>query len=239
MTQHDFHTDSYKSAFEAEVTAVVDGNGVVLSRTCFYPGGGGQPHDIGSLKWGEEEVAVERVSPSPHGVIHWLEARAPSVGTQVHGSIDWARRYALMRTHTALHILCGLIWRDHERLSTGCDMQPGAAHIDFELDSVTPELLAELETCANQDIVARRPVVVSTMERAEAEKIPGLIKTKVNLLPKHLTQLRLVEIVGLDLQADGGTHVANTSEVGGIRITRYKSKGRQNKRIYIELTEAN
>ncbi len=168
-------------------------------------------------------------------MLHWIEGEPPAVGTRVRGTLDWERRYALMRTHTALHILCGIIWRDYRRLSTGCDIKPLAAHIDFEMDIVDAEVRTRLQTSVDQEVAAARPIRVAVMERAEAERIPDLLRTKVNLLPDDLTRIRTVEIVGLDLQADGGTHVANTAEVGGARITRYKSKGRRNRRFYIEL----
>jgi misacylated tRNA(Ala) deacylase len=235
MTELLYHRDAYRTSFDAEVVAVSDDGAALLDSTAFYPGGGGQPHDVGSLSTADWQAQVVRVAPGPDGVRHWLDGSPPPVGTAVLGTIDWDRRYALMRTHTALHILCGLIWRDLRRLSTGCDMKPLTAHIDFELDEVGPETLTRLQAGMDQEIAAARPIEVAILPRREAEAIPDLLRTKVNLLPANLTHIRTVAIVGLDLQADGGTHVANTAEVGAVRIVRYKSKGRQNKRLYLEL----
>ena len=237
MTKPDYYDDAYATRFEARVTGTREGNGVVLDRTSFYPGGGGQPHDIGTLAWNGHRVSVDRVSREGEDIVHWLAGPPPDSGTSVTGEVEWDRRFALMRTHTALHILCGVIWERYQALSTGCGMQPGRAHIDFELESVTPEMLVELEEAMNGEVAAARRVSTRTVDRAEAEATPALIKTKVNLLPSHLTRIRVVDIEGLDAQADGGTHVANTSEVGTVRIVRYKSKGRQNKRLYVELDD--
>lgn len=236
MTVLEYYQDAYRSSFNAAVVAVTDNNGVVLDRTAFYPGGGGQPHDLGELTWGAGRAPVEKVSYASGRIIHGLEAEPPPVGTAVEGTLDWDRRYALMRTHTALHILCGVIWRDYHRLSTGCDMKPLAAHIDFELDAVDAEMLSHLQNAVVAEIAAGHAIKTYSLVRSEAEQIPDLVRTKINLLPEHLKEIRIVEIVDLDLQADGGTHVANTSEVGDFRLARYKSKGRQNKRLYIELS---
>jgi misacylated tRNA(Ala) deacylase len=237
MTDLEFHRDAYKSAFDAEIVAVSAGGAVLLDRTCFYPGGGGQPHDTGLLTAPNWEARVHRVTPGPDGPQHWIDGSAPSVGSVVRGTLDWDRRYALMRTHTALHILCGVIWRDYRRLSTGCNMTPLAAHIDFALDAVDAATVARLESAVNAEVTAARAIVVGVRENVEASALAELLRTQVNLLPEGLTAIRTVEIVGLDLQADGGTHVANTREVGPVRITRYKSKGRENKRLYIEIPE--
>lgn len=235
MTESIFYADAYQKAFEGRVASVGEAGGIVLDRTCFYPGGGGQPHDTGVLEANGQRWVVDRMQRDGAGIVHVAEGDPPEPGAAVTGEVDWARRYALMRTHTALHILCGVIWQRYEALSTGCGMQPDGAHIDFELETVTPEALADLQAAANAEVAAARAVETYTVDRAEAEATPALIKTKVNLLPKHLTEVRVVDIVGLDAQADGGTHVANTREVGPIELVRYKSKGRQNKRLYIEL----
>lgn len=237
MTDLEYQRDAYRMAFDAEVLGIIDGRAVILDRTCFYPGGGGQPHDTGFLACDEWQARVPRVSSGADGVLHWIDRTPPPVGTTVHGSLDWDRRYALMRTHTALHLLCGIIWRDYRALSTGCAMKPLAAHIDFELDTVDAETLARLQAAVGEEVAAARPVAIAIRDRSDAERIPSLLRTKQNLLPQGLTHIRTVEIVGLDLQADGGTHVANTVEVGGARITRYKSKGRRNKRLYLELSQ--
>jgi misacylated tRNA(Ala) deacylase len=172
-------------------------------------------------------------------MLHYLADTAdlPAVGEAVHGIIDWERRYKLMRIHTALHILCGVVFRDYGAQVTGGNMEPLSARMDFEFETMRQELVAEIERAINQEVANSRDLQIRLLPRTEAFQIPGLIRTKINLLPEGIKEVRVVEILGLDLQADGGTHVANTSEVGTIRVTDYKSKGKINKRIYIQLEE--
>lgn len=234
MTELLYLTDSYLREFDATVTAAEE-NRVVLNRTAFYPGGGGQPHDTGVLRAGDRTWRVERVKRQGGQVWHFLDGEAPPVGTPVHGELDWERRYLLMRTHTALHILCGVVWRDYGALVTGGNMEPGRGRMDFEFETMRKELVQEIEEKINREVEAARPVKIAILPREEAFQIPDLIRTKINLLPEGIQEVRTVEIEGLDLQADGGTHVANTREVGPIRIVDYKSKGRINKRLVIKL----
>jgi misacylated tRNA(Ala) deacylase len=239
MTELLYATDSYLKTFEAVVVAVDEENrAVVLSRTAFYPGGGGQPWDEGVLSAADGRVwPVSRVKKTPQGVWHTLagEADLPQVGDSLRGELNWERRYALMRTHTALHILCGVVFRDYGALVTGGEMEPLKGRMDFEFETLTHERIAEIEEAVNREVQAARPIRVQVLPRETAFQIPDLIRTKINLLPPEIQEIRTVEIVGLDLQADGGTHVANTSEVGRIRVVDYKSKGKINKRIYIEV----
>ncbi|HEY54381.1 MAG TPA: alanyl-tRNA editing protein [Caldilineae bacterium] len=233
MTTLLFQTDSYLREFDATVVAAdPDQQRVVLDRTAFYPGGGGQPHDRGQLgRW--EVVKVKKEGGT---VWHWLDGEGlPAVGETLHGAIDWQRRYALMRTHTALHILCGVVWRDYGAQVTGGAMEPGKGRMDFEFANLRKELVAEIEAKCNAEVAAARDVRVAILPREEAFAIPDLIRTKINLLPPAIQEVRTVELVGLDLQADGGTHVRNTAEVGRIEVVNYKSKGAINKRIYIEV----
>ena len=234
MTELLYQTDSNLREFEAHVIEVVD-NGVVFDRTAFYPGGGGQPCDVGRLEAGGEHWGVRKVRQTDGRFVHYLDREPPSVGTLVAGFLDWERRYALMRTHTAMHILCGVIWRDYGASVTGGNMEPLRGRMDFEFERMQRELVSEIEEKINAEVAAARPVRVRVLPRAEAFQIPDLIRTKVNLLPAHITQVRVVEIEGLDMQADGGTHVANTAEVGPLRIADYKSKGRMNKRLVVAL----
>ena len=238
MTEQLFQTDSYLKEFEATVVQVNSDEGAVaLDRTAFYPGGGGQPNDVGWLLDGDRSLAVTRVKRQGDQVWHWLDGDLPQVGAEVSGRIDWERRYKLMRTHTALHVLCGVVWRDYGALVTGGNMQPLKARMDFEFETLRRELVHEIEAKVNAEAQSGHEVRVKILPREEAFQIPDLIRTKINLLPESITQVRTVEIVGLDLQADGGTHVANTGEVGYVRVVDYKSKGRINKRIHIELDE--
>ncbi len=235
MTDLLYHTDSYLKETKAKVVST-DGDGsVVLDKTIFYPGGGGQPVDFGKLLWKGYVARVEKVKKAGEEVLHWLAGPTPSVGQFVKCKIDWDRRYQLMRTHTALHILCGVIWRDFKAQVTGGNMEPGNGRLDFELESMSADFAEKVQHLLNQEVAAARPVRVSNLPRAQAFEIPDLIRTKINLLPAGITEVRTVEIVGLDLQADGGTHVANTSEVGKITVVGHKSKGRINKRIRIAI----
>jgi len=236
MTELLYHTDSYLREFEAQVTEVV-GEGVVLDKTAFYPRGGGQPGDTGHLEVDRERWQVRKVRQKKGRVIHYLDREPPPVGTLVVGALDWERRYTLMRTHTAMHILCGVVWRDYEASVTGGKMKPLHGRMDFEFERMQRELVDEIEEKINTEVTAARPINVRILPREEAFQIPDLIRTKINLLPKHITQVRVIEIEGLDLQADGGTHVANTQEVGPLKIVDYKSKGRINKRLVVELEE--
>lgn len=236
MTELLYLTDAYLKEFPATVVAHVQ-DGVALDRTAFYPGGGGQPHDRGELSSDGQTWPVTKVKKVKGKVVHFLEGEAPAVGTAVTGKLDWERRYKLMRTHTAMHILCGVVWRDYEASVTGGNMKPLSGRMDFEFERMQGELVSEIEKAVNEEVAAARPVRIKTLPREEAFQIPDLIRTKINLLPESIKQVRTVELVGLDLQADGGAHVANTKEVGPMRIVDYKSKGRINKRIYVELEE--
>ena len=236
MTDLLFYTDSYLKEFEARVVGVnLDANAVALDRTAFFPGGGGQPNDVGWLMIGGESLAVTRVRREGADVWHNVEGRLPEVGAPVTGRLDWERRYRLMRTHTALHILCGVVWRDYGALVTGGNMEPLRGRMDFEFETLRQELVREIEDKVNAESAAGRALRTKNLPRDEAFQIPDLIRTKINLLPPAIAEVRTVEIVGLDMQADGGTHVANTLEVGRVRVVDYKSKGRINKRIEIEI----
>ncbi|MFZ5915998.1 MAG: alanyl-tRNA editing protein [Chloroflexota bacterium] len=234
MTELIYMQDSYLHEFSATVTAAQDG-AVVLDRTAFYAGGGGQPHDTGVLLWESDERAVTRVKKQGDDVWHWLDGDLPTVGTVVAGRLDWQRRYRLMRTHTALHILCGVIWRDYGASVTGGNMEPGEARMDFELESMSVDFAETVAHKINEEVAAARPVSWRELPREEAFQIPDLIRTKINLLPPQIARVRVVEIEGLDLQADGGTHVRNTREVGRIQVVGHTSKGRINKRLRIAL----
>ena len=236
MTELLYLTDSYLQNFEATVTGQMDG-GVVLDRTAFYPGGGGQPCDFGTLLAGDERWQVTKVKRVSGRPVHFIAGDLPEVGTAVSGQLDWDRRFKLMRTHTAMHILCGVVWRDYQASVTGGNMEPLKGRMDFEFETMRQELVVEIEAAINKEVQAVRPVVVDILPREKAFQIPDLIRTKINLLPEGIKEVRTVELVGLDLQADGGTHVANTHEVGRLRVVNYKSKGKINKRIYVELSD--
>ncbi len=236
MTEALYHQDSYIQTFEATVTEVRD-DGVVLDRTAFYPGGGGQPNDIGTLSADGHTWQVTKVGRKDGAVVHQLEGGAPAVGDAVTGVIDWERRHNLMRTHTALHVLCGVIWRDYGAQVTGGDMQPLAARMDFEFEHMTATFAEEVEELVNKEVAEGRPISTRILPRDEAMSIPDLIRTKINLLPEGIREVRVVEIEGLDLQADGGTHLANTRDVGRIRIVGHESKGRINKRLRIQVED--
>ncbi|MEO7117556.1 MAG: alanyl-tRNA editing protein [Candidatus Limnocylindrales bacterium] len=224
---------------------------VVLDQTVFYPGGGGQPADMGWLRIPGDEAEptqwpVILAAKAGGAIVHrarfehgtpsdWPQHGFGEPGSELIAEIDWPRRHLLMRTHTALHTLCGVVWNDYGAQVTGGNMEPGAGRMDFEFETMSGELVGQIEERVNAELTANRPIHVRVLPRDEAFAIPDLIRTKINLLPPGITEVRIVEIEGLDLQADGGTHVANTSEVGQIRVTGYESKGRINKRIRIEV----
>ncbi len=239
MTELLYTTDAYCQEFTAEVTALdEDNHAVILDKTAFYPGGGGQLPDMGVLIADGVEYAVKRAKKQGGDVIHIIEGEAlPAVGSTATGKLDWERRYQAMRTHTAMHILCGVIWRDHQVSVTGGNMDLLEGRMDFEFDELSRETIAEIEEAINAEVKNDRTVQANILPREEAFEIPDLIRTKINLLPEGITEVRTVEIVGLDLQADGGTHVNQTSEVGTIHITDYKSKGKGNKRLYIKIDD--
>ena len=236
MTELLFHEHSYLKEFDGTVTDVLD-SGVALDRTAFYIGGGGQPSDVGTLSAEGREYVVTGVKRDGGLLVHLIDGDRPVQGSSVSGRIDWERRYQLMRTHTALHILCGVVWRDYGALVTGGNMQPGEARMDFELERMTADFAEEVEAKINEEVEAARKVLVANLAREEAEQIPDLIRTKINLLPANIREVRTIDIEGLDVQADGGTHVNNTTEVGRIRVVGHESKGRINKRLRIALDD--
>ncbi|MGH3761672.1 alanyl-tRNA editing protein [Actinophytocola sp.] len=232
-----FATDAYRRSFDSAVLEVDRDQGrVALARTAFYPGGGGQPHDLGTLDWGAGATPVTRVKRDGGRIWHWLDApEPPDRGTEVFGELDWDRRHTLMRTHTALHILCGVIWTEFHVAVTGGNMDPGKGRLDFPLESMSTELGQRVERRINEEIAAAREVVVTFLGREAADADPALIRTSANLIPKEIDPLRVIDIVGLDKQADGGTHVLTTAEVGSVVVTGTESKGKGNKRIRLEV----
>jgi misacylated tRNA(Ala) deacylase len=234
-----FSTDAYCRSFEAAVAEVDRETGrVALVRTAFYPGGGGQPHDLGLLSFGSERVPVTRVKRENGRIWHWVDApELPAPGTEVFGEIDWERRHLLMRTHTALHVLCGVIWTEFEVAVTGGNMEPGKGRLDFPLESMSAELGQRMERRINEEIGQAREILVEFVGRDVADLDPALIRTAAGLIPREIDPLRVIDIVGLDRQADGGTHVLSTAEVGRVRVTGTESKGRDNKRIRLEVDD--
>lgn len=236
-----YHTDSYCRNFSAQVVAV-EGTALALDQTAFYPGGGGQQADSGDLIWQDRRLPL--ASLRKQGDVVWHEVAAaeaqaglPAVGDTVEGALDWAARYRMMRTHTALHMLCGIIFRDFGAQVTGGQMYPEKARMDFSLEVFTQEFVRAIERLVNEAIAADHPIKVYSLPRDEAFAIPDLIRTKINLLPPEISTIRIVEIVGLDLQADGGTHVRSTREVGGITVLKTENKGKSNKRMEIALVD--
>ena len=241
MSENIYSTDAYARELDATVVEVdPDAHAVLLERTVFYPGGGGQPADEGELS-GESGGTWRVTGAKKRGDDVWHSiadgTELPAVDTAVVARLDWDRRHRLMRTHSALHVLCGVVWRDHHASVTGGNMEPLSGRMDFEFETMSGELVGEIERRVNEEIAADREIRVAILPREEAFAIPDLIRTKINLLPEGITEVRTIEIVGLDLQADGGTHVAHTGEIGHVNVTGYESKGRINKRIRIEVTD--
>ncbi len=226
--------DAYATHFTATVTAVREG-AIALDRTLFYPTGGGQPHDTGSLAG----LIVSDVRKEGTDVWHTVgEGAVPAVGDTVEGDVDWGRRHQLMRTHTALHVLCGVIWNEWHVPVTGGNMEPLAARMDFEFDPVPEGFAARVEELVNLELAADRVIEVGFLPRDTAVHDADLIRTKVSLIPESVTEIRVVDIVGLDKQADGGTHVRSTAEVGRLRVLKLESKGKGNKRVRVEIVDA-
>jgi misacylated tRNA(Ala) deacylase len=236
MTQDLTAHDAYLRETDAVVADVTD-EGVVLDRTVFYARGGGQPGDTGTLSWENGKVEVTDTFKRSGTHLHVVAGEPPPVGTAVTARIDWERRHVLMRTHTALHVLSAIIFGDFGAKVSGGNMEPGTARMDFELDAISMEFGAEVERLLNAALSADHPVSVEFVPRAEALQDPDLIRTKVNLIPESVDPIRVIDIDGLDRQADGGTHVANTTEVGPVRVVKTESKGKANKRIRIALSE--
>ena len=234
MTEELFATDAYVRSCEATVEQVRDG-GVVLDRTVFYARSGGQPGDTGVLRWDGGELHVLDTVKRGGRLLHEVDGESPAAGTAVTAEIHWDRRHTLMRTHTALHALSAIVFRDYDVKVTGGNMEPGVARMDFELESIDAEFGREVEDKLNAELTADRPVRVSFLPRAEALADPDLIRTKVNLIPESVDPIRVIEIEGLDKQADGGTHVRSTAEVGHVRVAKTENKGKAFKRMRIEL----
>jgi misacylated tRNA(Ala) deacylase len=231
VTEELFLKDSYLREFEAGIIGL-SGREVILVRTAFYPGGGGQPPDKGTLGIGPVRASVVDVRREVGEVVHVLDNPIPNTVRELEGELDWERRYGHMRHHTALHVLSGVIWQSFGAKVTGGQMRSDRARMDFSFPGEwTTDVVGEIEQLTNEALASARPVKVYEVAREEALENPDLIRTQVNLVPERVKTIRIVEIEGLDTQADGGTHVANTDEVGQIEITGHKSKGRQNKRI--------
>ena len=235
MTELLYLKDHYLREFDARVMKV-EGDLVTLDRTVFYPTGGGQPNDTGTIKWTGGETLVLDVSKKTGPITHKLKAPIPPQDTAIHGVIDWERRYTFMRYHSALHVLCGLVYHMYGGLVTGGQIYPDRARMDFDLQDLNPERVKEIENACNKAIQESRPITIRFLPRDEAMKHPDLIRTKINLLPPNISEVRVVDIEGLDYQADGGTHVANTNEIRGIKVTKTENKGRINRRMEMTLT---
>jgi misacylated tRNA(Ala) deacylase len=231
VTEELFLKDSYLRKFEARVVRLA-GREAIFGSTAFYPGGGGQPPDKGTLGVGPVRAKVIDVRRGGAEIVHVLDNPIPDSVRDLKGELDWERRYAHMRHHTALHVLSGVIWRNFEAKVTGGQMRADRARMDFSFPGEwTVDVVGEIERLTNEALASARSVKVYGLPREEALMNADLIRTQVNLVPERVRVIRIVEIEGLDTQADGGTHVANTREVGRMEITGHKSKGRQNKRI--------
>jgi len=237
VTEEIAAVDAYAREVEATVLEASP-RGVVLDRTVFYARGGGQPGDTGWLRWEGDEARVVDTIRRDGRPLHVLEGPPPPAGTRVRAGIDWERRHLLMRTHTALHVLSAVVWRSHGAKVTGGNMEPGVARMDFELEAISADLGRRVEEELSALLAEDRPVRVRFVPRAEALADPDLVRTKVNLIPEHVDPIRVVEIEGIDVQADGGTHVRSTAEVGRVRVVKTESKGRAFKRMRIEVDPA-
>jgi misacylated tRNA(Ala) deacylase len=232
-----FSLDAYRSEFDADVVDVdPDGRRVALTRTAFFPGGGGQPFDLGTISWGDAGAPVTKVGRDAGRIWHTVDSEElPEPGTTVEGRLDWDRRHLTMRTHTALHILCGVIWNELHIPVTGGNMEPGRGRLDFPLESITAEFGRHVESRINEEVAAAREIVVDFIGREAADADPALIRTAANLIPREIDPLRVIDISGLDRQADGGTHVTTTAEVGSVAVVGTENKGKGFKRVRLEV----
>lgn len=238
MSEKIYSTDAYARDMTATVLDVDRDDGrVLLDKTVFYPGGGGQPPDKGELWVGDDRLDVVRVTADSAGVWHWLDGVLPAVGTALRGELDWDHRYTLMRTHTAMHALCGVVWERFSSPVTGGNMSPGEGRLDFDLPDWDAQHKFPMEEELNAHLAKALEVRVSFLPRPEADADPSLIRTKVSLLPPELAEVRVIDIVGLDRQADGGTHVHRTDEVGSVEIVKVESKGKGFRRIRLALED--
>jgi misacylated tRNA(Ala) deacylase len=213
-------------------------DGIVLDRSAFYPGGGGQPPDHGVLLWGGVQTRIEGVRKGDEEYLIPADGDpVPPPGTAVRGALEDERRTALMRTHSGLHVLCGVVFRDYGSPVTGGNMEPFAARMDFDLPEVPAGFKESVEAACNTEISAGRPIDVRTLPRAEALAIPDIIRTATNLIPDDVPDVRIVDIVGLDQQADGGTHVASTSQIGKIQVVKVENKGKGFRRLRIRIAD--
>ncbi len=236
MTEELFARDSYLVSTEAIVEEVRP-EGVILDRTVFYARGGGQPGDSGVLRWDDRMCRIVDTVRRSGELLHAVEPETPppDPGSTVLAEIDWMRRYLLMGTHTALHALSGIVYRSYGAKVTGGSMEPGIARMDFELHQISRDFGNEVEQTLNAALSGDRRVSIEFVPRAQALRDPELIRTKVNLIPERVDPIRIVDIDGLDRQADGGTHVRSTGEIGAVRVVRTESKGRAFKRMRIQL----
>jgi misacylated tRNA(Ala) deacylase len=233
-----FAVDAYRTSFDARVVEVdAAGGRLRLDRTAFYPVGGGQPHDTGRITTPDGALEVTGVRREAGAIWHTVVGDLPDPGTEVGGEIDWTRRFQLMRTHTALHILCGVIWADYAIPVTGGNMEPLKGRLDFPFPAMSADLGAKVEARINEEIERAHEIVVDFLPRSVADADPAMIRTAANLIPAAIDPLRVIDIVGLDRQADGGTHVLSTAEVGRVRVTGTESKGKDNKRIRLEVVD--
>lgn len=228
--------DSYLREFDAVVTAQ-DASSIALTRTAFYPGGGGQPADRGRLRWAGGASQLAELRRDAGQLWHRLEGTLPNVGTAVHGVLDWEYRYAIMRHHSALHVLVGAVYQLFGARVTGGAIYPDRARMDFALEDLSKERVATIEAEANRIIDDARPISSRVLPRAEFERL-DLVRLARNLVPAELTEVRVVEIAGFDAQADGGTHVANTRELGRLIVAKTENKGKINRRLEIALQAA-
>jgi misacylated tRNA(Ala) deacylase len=224
--------------WECAVVGVDPERGIVLDRSAFYPGGGGQPPDHGVLLWnGVQTRIVGTVKGDDLYLVPAEGDPVPAVGTAVAGAVEDARRTLLMRTHSGLHVLGGVVFRDFGALVTGGNMEPGEARMDFNLPDLPEGFKATVEERVNAEVAADRAVEVRVLPRAEALAIPDIIRTQTNLIPPDETEVRIVDITGLDTQADGGTHVASTRQIGRVQVTKVENKGRQNRRVRVKIVD--
>ncbi|MHA1990851.1 MAG: alanyl-tRNA editing protein [Candidatus Hodarchaeales archaeon] len=239
MTELLYSKDSYLSNFSAKVSSIEEDGAITLNKTIFYPGGGGQPRDKGFINYKGMEYNVADIKKKGDTIHHYLEEFHDQIkiGEEINGEIDLELRMKHNRTHTAMHILCGVIYNEYGSTVTGGDFGALSGRMDFDIDNFSKDRIEFIEQKCNEAIKANYPIKIDFLTREEAEKTPELIRTKINLIPKFVQEIRTIDIVGLDKQADGGTHVKTTGEIGKIKVKKIDNKGKGRRRIYLEIND--
>ncbi len=233
MNKSLYFSDSYLKEFDSTVVAM-EGTNVILDQTAFYATGGGQPNDTGKLICNGKDYAVTDVKKSDQGTVHVIAEPGLKIGDRVHGVIDWERRYRFMRMHTAAHVLSATVNKFTGALVTGKQLDLQQSKIDFSLEQFDKDKIQQYGEEASKTCASGAQVKTYFLPREDALKIPGMVRL-AERMPPNVPELRVVEIIGIDTQACGGTHVNDIKEIGTIKVLKAENKGKTNRRMYYTL----